>query len=68
MADDTDAACILFPTVNLNCEWDACDPATHQRLLSLPSWNNSGTNHVVLVIRDAGPVFDPPHPLLRPTL
>ena len=35
---------MVVPTVNVNCEWDTCDPATHAMLRALPSWGApSGT-------------------------
>ena len=26
IVDEAGKACILIPTVNINCEWDVCDP------------------------------------------
>ena len=39
-------ACLLIPTVNLNCEWDQCDRKTSQWLRALPSWGD-GSNHLI---------------------
>ena len=40
-------ACLVVPTVNINCEWDVCDPSTHSMLAAMPSWGGKGHNHVV---------------------
>ena len=40
-------ACLVIPTVNLNCEWDVCDPSTHTMLRGMASWNHSGRNHII---------------------
>ena len=44
---DAAAACLVIPTVNINCEWDVCDPATHAKLRAMPSWRRSGRNHII---------------------
>lgn len=50
-------ACVVVPTVNVNCEWDQCDPATHQLLRALPSWGEGGgglgRNHLIWDFNDA---------------
>ena len=46
-------ACLVVPTVNLNCEWDVCDPSTHEQLRAMPSWNQSGRNHLIWDYIDA---------------
>ena len=46
-------ACVLLPTVNINCEWDQCDPSTHMRLRALPSWGAAGRNHLIWDYNDA---------------
>ena len=47
VTDDAEAACLVIPTVNINCEWDVCDPATHSMLRAMPSWHGKGRNHVI---------------------
>ena len=47
LVENARTACLVVPTVNINCEWDVCDPATHQMLRSMPSWNTTGRNHVI---------------------
>jgi hypothetical protein len=46
-------ACLIIPSVNVNCEWDQCDPATHQMLRALPSWGGFGRNHLIWDFNDA---------------
>jgi hypothetical protein len=50
-------ACVVVPTVNVNCEWDQCDPATHAGLRALPSWADTGgglgRNHLIWDYNDA---------------
>ena len=50
-------ACVVVPTVNVNCEWDQCDPATHAKLRALPSWTSEGggqgRNHLIWDYNDA---------------
>lgn len=48
IVDSPDKACALLPTVNMNCQWDQCDPETHSLLLALPSWLH-GRNHIIWV-------------------
>ena len=40
-------ACLVVPTVNINCEWDVCDPSTHAMLKGMPSWERTGRNHII---------------------
>lgn len=47
MVGESRGACLVIPTVNINCAWDQCDPATHSKLRSMPSWNESGRNHII---------------------
>ena len=47
IVEQSDAACLVIPTVNINCEWDVCDPATHSRLRAMPSWAGNGRNHLI---------------------
>jgi len=42
-----------MPTVNMNCEWDQCDPATHSQLRALKSWGKQGKNHIIWDYNDA---------------
>lgn len=46
-------ACLIFPTVNINCDWDVCDPATHADLRRLGSWGDRGRNHIIWDYSDA---------------
>eukprot|EP00966_Prymnesium_polylepis_P063492 1472795-Prymnesium_polylepis.1 len=46
VVDTSDEACVVLPTVNINCQWDQCDPATHSLLRALPSWG-TGANHII---------------------
>ena len=55
VVDSAATACVLLPTVNINCEWDECDPATSPLLRKLPSWRGSGMNHIIWVRRTARP-------------
>ncbi|KAL3912591.1 MAG: hypothetical protein SGPRY_008284 [Prymnesium sp.] len=55
IVDSPDKACALLPTVNMNCQWDQCDPETHSLLLALPSWLH-GRNHIIWDYNDAGNV------------
>ena len=50
--EDPLAACIIFPTVNINCEWDQCDPSTHAKLSALASWKGQGRNHIIWDFND----------------
>jgi len=50
--ESADEACVVLPTVNINCEWDTCDPSTHMRLRALPSWHGSGRNHLIWDFND----------------
>ena len=50
---DAKDACLVVPTVNINCEWDVCDPNTHSMLRAMPSWNRTGHNHVIWDYIDA---------------
>ena len=54
LVDEAASACLRVPTVNLNCEWDQCDPATHGLLRGLPTWGGTGRNHVIWDYNDAG--------------
>ena len=36
MVGESKSACLVIPTLNINCEWDQCDPSTHLRLRALP--------------------------------
>lgn len=47
IVERAELACLVVPTVNLNCEWDVCDPATHSQLAAMRSWNRTGHNHVI---------------------
>lgn len=49
VVDAVEAACLVLPTVNMNCEWDQCDPSTHALLRALPSWGDGGRNHIIWV-------------------
>ena len=47
LVESSTTACLVLPTVNINCEWDVCDPRTHQMLRAMPSWNSTGRNHLI---------------------
>ena len=46
-------ACLVWPTVNLNCRYDQCDGETASKLRALPSWRGAGRNHLVFDYIDA---------------
>ena len=46
LVDHPTRACLVIPTINLNCEWDKCDQQTAQKLRGLPSWSD-GSNHLI---------------------
>ena len=47
VSESAETACLVIPTVNINCEWDVCDPATHTKLRAMPSWRGHGHNHII---------------------
>lgn len=53
LAEGAESACLVFPTVNINCEWDTCDPSTHMQLKNLGSWHGRGRNHLIWDYNDA---------------
>lgn len=53
IVERAEQACLVLPTVNVNCEWDVCDPATHALLRAMPSWNRTGHNHLIWDYIDA---------------
>ena len=45
VASTAEAACLVWPTANLNCAYDACDPNTHKKLRAMPSWTSRATQN-----------------------
>ena len=41
---DAARACLVWPTVNLNCHYDRCDGGTASMLRALPSWRGTARN------------------------
>ena len=56
LVDSADAACLVLPTVNMNCEWEICDPATASMLRAELSWGGSGRNNLIWDYNDNGRV------------
>ena len=46
IVERAELACLVVPTVNLNCEWDVCDPATHPARRDA-KLEQDGHNHVI---------------------
>ena len=53
VVEDAERACLVLPTVNINCEWDTCDPSTHMQLRALKTWGGKGRNHLIWDYNDA---------------
>ena len=53
IVESPEKACLVIPTVNINCEWDICDPSTHSQLRAMRSWNQTGRNHIIWDYIDA---------------
>ena len=53
LVEEAEQACLVLPTVNINCEWDTCDPSTHMQLRALKTWGGKGRNHIIWDYNDA---------------